>query len=519
MIDIILKLRDKKVFKILIPTVLLLANLHMIYLHGRNIKQKGINEDVNMVLLPARRVIESGSLENVGLGLAKQAVNLSNFENLTFPYFFSSIGPTISFIPIVFFANSPDVTPFFIGQVGFLILFLSIILVLFRKDKITIITLFLLLLLFTAISNSILSAASQLQFYILLVVFWKYRFKVYQSTILGPVFISTMVVFRSESIVLLIGYIIYYLLYKYPLKKIISNSITTFFSFFVVQGLFSLSVKLLGGLPSSDHISYLLGYRVLEPGWSYAFSTAPTDFGLFLEPINITNMFKKIVFHFQESKFYYRDEIYFLYLTVVVFLFSRKSKKIIFDFLILLIFVFFSTLIFYIGVNASRYYESIYILCFLYLITNLKSIDFSNFNYKRNLLFLGCIIFVFICRNPIASFKKQYRNILYYSSSGEKNRVLFANEIKPLIPRDARVVSRHSEYWTWYCGGTMALTVLNKLEINKEIMSAYNPEALIYFSWGNKPLPNSASGLKNVKTVLFESTEGYPQIGCYYNDN
>ena len=42
MIDIILKLRDKKVFKILIPTVLLLANLHMIYLHGRNIKQKGI---------------------------------------------------------------------------------------------------------------------------------------------------------------------------------------------------------------------------------------------------------------------------------------------------------------------------------------------------------------------------------------------------------------------------------------------------------------------------------------------
>jgi hypothetical protein len=179
--------------------VMLFLKLFYVYWHG-------VNEDVDMILTPARTLVTECSLANAGGAYPMQVIRDSSGDSpdIEFPFYANYLGPVLYFAPFVAVLGAGTSAPFAAGQAIAIFAFVGLVLWLYRKrnrlrDNIALV----LMMLATSLDGSLALSPTQMPFYVFLLVGWFYR----DCYLSRPWFIGLIVgaafQFRPEALALL----------------------------------------------------------------------------------------------------------------------------------------------------------------------------------------------------------------------------------------------------------------------------------------------------------------------------
>ena len=469
--------------------------------------KSGVNEDVNMVLTPAKTLLDTGSLSKMPVNLGFQVIRESNGE----PYehnqgFFANyLGPVLYYTPLILVFGSGTSLPFAVGQAFACLAFALAVLWFYREKNPFLENAIILATLLLVLRDSIISNPTQALFYPFAVILWCKRDQFHLRPALLGLLIGAAMQFRPEALALYAALITREVLFR-PGRILKDKLPVLAWSVFGVSCAvitFNILRNQLGASSSSDHTIYVLGHDVLAPRFGVLFGNKVHTTSEFLEFENIVAMCKKVgqrvaeVILLMESSILSPIRVFLLTTLACWLMFSRPSppKSVHQDFAAFIVFTTCSALLGFIGVDASRYYDVVTVVGVLFFLDNLSILKASiNSETCRKFATLALCLFlaahiVFISRNTFSNSPAFVRENQYRAT---------AERLRSHLSPSTRIMLRKSNLWTWYAGGERCVAYDGSPTISDKLFEAYQPEAIVVSSHKANPAPESIRSLRRI---------------------
>ena len=441
----------------------------------------GVNEDIDMVLTPARALVNEGSLSDVGQGYPMQVIRdaTGDPEDMKRPFYLSYFGPVLYFAPFVMLFGSGTSVPFAVGQTVSLLIFCGLTLWLYRKQNCFRDNAVLLLgLLAVTIDGSIIDSPTQLLFYPLLLLIWFYRDQYFIRPLILGILLGVSYQFRPEALALLAGLIISNFCFDGTWARYLKSSLILLVVFLAIHLSTQLLRSSLGADTGRDHLIAVMGIDVLDDGFGVLFGTTVHSASDFFESDAIRRMWTKVYWRIRGFHWDARQDLLMI-IPLAVFallrfgLLNEKCRR---GFVCWFVFVAGTFAISFVGTKAARYYDPVFVITFLLALELWPIIRELLMAANRTLLgFLYVFIAILLFWGGHHTVTRRVIN---------PNEIIYRNasdEILKIVPKEYRMLSRHPEYWSWYGHGRTVLYHDNGFEISPAVVHAYKPEAMLVF--------------------------------------
>ncbi len=437
-----------------------------------------MHPDVNLTFTPTRAMLEGKGLSGGGMAIPMVIVRDGKMPAYSYNY----MGPILFYAPFIQLLGSGTIKAFALGQLFLMFIFAGVLLF-YRSpsSKILLGSALLSLAMMFTFNESILDCPTQLQLFILLVVFWRLRQELLLKPYLAGIILAIAYQFRPESLAIMLGFFVYG--YLSSGKSFGKNIVQTLAAFIAVYLSFSALRYLLGAQSGADHILYVLGSDIITARDSMAdhldphrlsdlFSLAGAQ-GLLMKIFNRTNQF----FNYRHA-LTWRPEMLFtwVFLAISALYWAKQNLSERRDSVFISVTAVAVFLLSAIGWNDQRYFDILAVLAILALMDNFdfykRNFDFASF--KATCILLSYLLLV-INLNSLTTHKnaKAVKQEESFCKVGQALAVTIPN-------KNARVISNKCELWNWYAGGSECV-YYGSMQVDKRLLAAYRPEAAIFF--------------------------------------